>query len=345
MKHSVWAACLLILATGAAAQDGPGFDDRWYVGVAGGGARLGSDRETNTFAPYLGAYFGRFFGPDFSLDVQIDTYSTEFERDDIALPAGAGDDFDIYGYGLAGRYYFGEAFDDNRLFAMAGVGIQEHDNVFDRGRDAYFSAGFGFLSRVGDHLSVRGQFEGRYDNERDTLDRDNGFFDMIASVGLSWSFGAPPRAPRPSPAPAPARPAPPAPAPQPAPQPAPAPAPAAPEVLFEFDTRVFFAFDSAALRDSARRELDAAAGVLGERDETILIEVAGHTDSIGTEAYNQRLSERRAQAVADYLVGRGIARGRLEVRGYGETRPAVANDSPENRQRNRRVVLSVLDRR
>jgi OOP family OmpA-OmpF porin len=73
--------------------------------------------------------------------------------------------------------------------------------------------------------------------------------------------------------------------------------------------------------------------------------VAGHTDSIGTEEYNQDLSVRRAESVADYLVQNGVSRDRLRVVGYGETRPKVPNDTPENRQQNRRVVLSILERR
>ena len=108
---------------------------------------------------------------------------------------------------------------------------------------------------------------------------------------------------------------------------------------------VFFAFDSATVRDAARAELNAASDILSARRELILIEVAGHTDSVGDETYNQQLSERRAQAVADYLVGRGIERNRLKVVGFGESRPKVPNSTPENRQQNRRVVLSVLNRR
>jgi OOP family OmpA-OmpF porin len=116
-------------------------------------------------------------------------------------------------------------------------------------------------------------------------------------------------------------------------------------VLFEFDSMVFFAFDSAVLKDSALAELNDAANILSARNELVLIEVAGHTDSIGDEDYNQGLSERRAQSVADYLVSRGIARNRLQVVGFGETRPKLPNTTPENRAQNRRVVLSVLDRR
>jgi len=345
MKRMMLAAMIAVSAAAGAQQDGQVFDDRWYAGVSGGVARPGSDRLTDSTAPYFGAYFGRFFSPNFSLDVQIDAYPTDFERDKFARvaidpPADFDRDFDIYGYGLTGRYHFGEADNRHRPYGLVGLGIQEHDNFLDEGRDFYLSWGFGLESKLGDNLRWRTQLEGRYDNERDTFDRDNGFVDMIASVGLSYSFGEPPRPPRPTARPPaePVRPAPPAPAPAPEPEPE-------PEVLFEFDSEVLFAFDSARLRDEARNELDRAADILDPRDDIILIEVAGHTDSVGPEEYNQRLSERRAQSVADYLARRGIERERMRAVGYGENRPRVPNDSPENRQQNRRVVLSILERR
>ena len=347
MKRMMLAAMIAVSATAGAQQDGQVFDDRWYAGVSGGIAWTGADRLSDPTVPYFGAYFGRFLSPDFSLDLQIDAYPTEFRRNRVAarninLPSNADRDFDIYGYGLTGRYHFGEADNRHRPYAMLGLGIQEHDNFFDDGRDFYLSWGAGVQSKLGDNFRWRTQLEGRYDNERDTFNRSNGFVDVIASVGLSYSFGEPPRPPRPvsKPPAEPVRAAPPAPPPAPEPEPEPEP-----EVLFEFDSEVLFAFDSATLRSEARNELDRAADILSARDEIVLIEVAGHTDSAGPEEYNQRLSKRRAQSVADYLAGKGIERDRMRVVGYGESRPRVPNDSPENREQNRRVVLSILERR
>jgi outer membrane protein OmpA-like peptidoglycan-associated protein len=74
----------------------------------------------------------------------------------------------------------------------------------------------------------------------------------------------------------------------------------------------------------------------------MVIEIGGHTDSDGSDADNLRLSDRRAAAVADWLVGQGADPTRLRTRGYGETTPLVANDSPENKARNRRIVFSVV---
>lgn len=332
---------------GAEAQqsDSGFFDDRWYVGVTGGFARPDSDRRTTWITGYYGTYFGRFLSPDFSLDLQLDTYRPEFSVQDLSRlenvfpPRDFDDEFEVYGLGLVGRYHFGEPGDTHRFYGLAGVGIQEHDSVFDEGRDVYFSVGAGFRHELGENLSLRTQLEARYDNERATFDRDKGFLDTIASVGLTFSFGEPPRPPAPAPEPEPVRQAPTPPPPAPAPEPEPEP-----EVMFDFDATVLFAFDSAELRPEARSELDRAAGILASRNGRILIEVAGHTDNIGTEAYNQDLSERRAQSVADYLAERGVDRDRMEVVGYGESRPRVPNDSPENRQKNRRVVISTMER-
>jgi len=345
MKRLILAGLVLAACQAGAQQSGETpVDDRWYAGIMGGVATAGQDRQVESATPYFGAYLGRFFSHNFSLDLQLDGYRPDFDEDDLAsigLAPGPGfdEEFELYGVGLTGRWHFGEPGQRHRPYGLVGLGIQDHDNFLDDGRDMYVSWGAGLRSSLGDSVSLRTQIEGRYDNDRATFPRDDGFIDWIASVGLTFSFGEPPRPPAPEPPPEP-RPA----APPPAPAPAPAPAPE-PEVVFEFDATVLFAFDSAELRPEAERALNEAADTLAPRDEIILIEVAGHTDSIGTDEYNQDLSERRARSVADYLAARGIDRDRMRVVGYGESRPRAPNDSPENRQKNRRVVLSILDRR
>lgn len=103
---------------------------------------------------------------------------------------------------------------------------------------------------------------------------------------------------------------------------------------------VEFDFDKSTLRPESRQTLDEATEVLRQYPD-IRVEVAGHTDSIGSDQYNQGLSERRAQAVYDYLVGNGINASRLNARGYGENSPIADNATREGRQRNRRVELVV----
>ena len=104
---------------------------------------------------------------------------------------------------------------------------------------------------------------------------------------------------------------------------------------------VNFDFDKSDIRADARPVLDEAARTLKEEGD-VRVAVGGHTDSIGTDSYNEGLSIRRANAVANYLAARGIARSRMEVDGFGESRPVASNDTADGRAQNRRVELSVI---
>jgi len=142
--------------------------------------------------------------------------------------------------------------------------------------------------------------------------------------------------------PAPARPAP-APAPKPAPPPPPPPPPAP-----EAGTKIIslegthFDFDKATLRPEALPKLQEAVRIMGENPE-IKVNIEGHTDSVGSDEYNMRLSERRAQSVENFLVTKGVAADRLNPKGYGEGRPVATNDTAEGRAQNRRVDLIVAE--
>lgn len=103
---------------------------------------------------------------------------------------------------------------------------------------------------------------------------------------------------------------------------------------------ILFDFDSAGLRSSSRDELREMADVFNKYNDTTIV-VAGHTDSVGSSSYNQRLSERRASAVSNYLEDLGVRGSRLDAVGYGESRPKSGNDTSSGRQRNRRVELYV----
>ena len=98
-----------------------------------------------------------------------------------------------------------------------------------------------------------------------------------------------------------------------------------------------FAFDSADLKPAMEAELDgvAAAVMKSKGDESL--QIVGHTDSTGPEAYNQNLSERRAQAAADYLIGKGIPASKITIMGMGESSPVADNGTREGRSMNRRV--------
>ena len=101
---------------------------------------------------------------------------------------------------------------------------------------------------------------------------------------------------------------------------------------------VSFEFDSAKLTGDSITKLDDAVKIL-KRNADDKIEIAGHTDSQGAADYNQGLSERRAQAVADYLVAHGANASNLAVKGYGESHPVADNGTKEGRATNRRVEL------
>jgi OOP family OmpA-OmpF porin len=122
----------------------------------------------------------------------------------------------------------------------------------------------------------------------------------------------------------------------PAPVPPPAPAPRMPAL-----EGVNFDFDKSVIREPDFAHLDQDVAALKQWPNA-KIEVAGHTDSVGTEAYNMGLSLRRANAVRDWLIGQGVAADRLVVKGYGETMPIADNRTPEGRFRNRRVELMPL---
>jgi outer membrane protein OmpA-like peptidoglycan-associated protein len=111
-------------------------------------------------------------------------------------------------------------------------------------------------------------------------------------------------------------------------------------LLVHFDNDVLFDVDSAIVGSTGRDTLEQVAGVLGEYKKTAVV-VQGHTDSTGSEAHNEQLSNRRANAVEAYLVGRGVDRGRITSVGYGEAYPVASNASESGRQLNRRVDVLI----
>jgi outer membrane protein OmpA-like peptidoglycan-associated protein len=127
-----------------------------------------------------------------------------------------------------------------------------------------------------------------------------------------------------------------------APPPPPPAAPPPPPVHRKIVLRgVNFDFDKSNIRADARPILDEAVRTLQE-ERNVDVSVEGHTDGVGSIPYNQRLSERRATSVADYLSRGGISRGRLHTEGYGKTRPVATNDTADGRAQNRRVELHIV---
>ncbi|MCX8072889.1 MAG: OmpA family protein [Candidatus Binatia bacterium] len=200
-----------------------------------------------------------------------------------------------------------------------------------------FLAGGGVDYYLSDHVAVGvfGRWNRAYQAPRPTFlvglaPEDQGPADARWAVGgitMKYRFEAPAAPPPPPPPPPVAQAAP----------PPPPPPPAKKKIVLR---GVNFDFDKATIRPDAARILDEAVATLkAEPDVDVLI--VGHTDSVGSEAYNLRLSQRRAQAVRDYLVKHGIAPARLRVKGMGEAQPVASNETAEGRAQNRRVELLV----
>jgi OmpA-OmpF porin, OOP family len=145
-----------------------------------------------------------------------------------------------------------------------------------------------------------------------------------------------PEAPKPAPAPAPA------PAPRAEPKPEPKPKPVAEKVTFAAD--VLFDFDKSLIKPEGKSKLDDLAGKVKGVNLEVVIAI-GHTDSIGTDAYNQKLSVRRAESVKAYLVSKGIEANRVYTEGKGESQPVADNKTREGRAKNRRTEIEVIGTR
>lgn len=113
------------------------------------------------------------------------------------------------------------------------------------------------------------------------------------------------------------------------------------DLFLNMPSGITFDFDSASVRPEFRRTLDQVADTLGRYEQTY-VDVYGHTDSVGSDAYNQTLSERRASAVASYLTSRGVQSARLATRGFGESEPIASNETEEGRAENRRVEIKLV---
>lgn len=198
--------------------------------------------------------------------------------------------------------------------------------------------GLGLEYKFNEAMALRGEVE-RYrvtDAAYNSGDVDT------ATLSLVYKFGRPAKAayvpPAPVAAPEPA----PAPAPVAAPAPAPEPVPTSEKVTIE--AKALFDFDKAVVKPEGKAALDEFMSKLEGLNTEVMIAV-GHTDSVGTDAYNEKLSLRRAEAVKAYMVSKGLDPARLYTEGKGETQPVADNDTAEGRAQNRRVTIEVVGTR
>jgi len=350
----------LAFSSVVAAQE---YDDRWYASAGATLWNLDSDRDVGNSK--LGVQFGagRFFSRNFSLDAEFNYMNPEKKGNDLL--------FSNYGVSLDGRYHFIQDGRSWNPYLLAGAGFLRHEEEFElinnpnspgqiKGNNVEFHVGAGLQANYGD-WGVRTEVRNRHDNNDESAAKPGSSFfnDIGFSLGILYRFGEVAKS---APAPAPAAPLPPPPPPAPTcdqldddgdgvnncedkcptSQAGQAIGPDGCPVALTIDLRgVNYDFDKATLRPESAAILDEAAAVLSKYPQ-LQVEVAGHTDSVGAEVYNQGLSERRAKAAYDYLLAHGVSAAQLVgPNGYGESRPIDSNDTREGRARNRRTELNV----
>jgi OmpA-OmpF porin, OOP family len=336
-----------------------GFDDRWYVAPTLGGYYNDTDRNTHSRQIFYGLSVGKFISPNVSVELFVDRTKRDADSDVF----GQGNKWANNNYGVSARYFFGDA-NSWRPYLMGGIMGSYHTNPLNDGWAPAAQVGGGLSKSITDSVDFRVEAAYRYDWDDKTQPARNGYGDWYLGFSLVAKIGAPP-----------------APAAAPAPAPAPAApdcskqfrngvnlcdnkCPDLPEgtivgpdgcpqkvvidlkgVNFKFDrpkkgetniepTLAVPSSDSLAILDQAVDTL--------KRYPQVKVMVAGYTDSVGKPAYNQSLSERRAQIVYDYLTAHGVDASRLEGPvGHGENDPIDSNKTDAGRARNRRTELQV----
>lgn len=348
MKKNLLGLALLgavSLSQVASAQE---FDDRWYLSGTVGILGTDSERLDANNDLLFGIGVGKRVSPNFGLELSLDRSSPSLDIN----PFTGDVNWDLTSAFINGRYYFVKEGRNWDPFLVGGIGATRHDVAIYEGTEWAAKLGAGIETDRRKRVDYRVEAGVRYDshNENDQVVGDIGsFMDYYAAASVLVKLGD---------LVAPVEPTP----------PAPTcdtldgdgdgvndcndkcPNSQAGEVIgadgcavkLTIDLKgVNFDFDKATLRPDAVVILDEAVAVL-QKYPQLRVEVAGHTDSKGKDAYNQALSERRAQAVYDYLTGKGIDASRLVgPNGYGETRPIDTNDTEEGRANNRRTELNV----
>ena len=340
---------LIVCALAVPAVAFAGQSDHWYITPEIGGISPNYQRSLEKNDWLYGLAFGRELNRYFNLELNLDgtrlsgrhgadsinIYGTTLDALAVLNRSGTISPYLRLGAGFVHDIPGGQIPNQTNFAADAGVGF--YWNLW---RSAGGTRAF----------ALRPEIKVRWENPGHTPDLQ----DYIADLGFQYSFGGS-RAPS-----VPAEAAPPPPPPAPAPKPAPTPAappvptppaaqpPSPPRSTFTVPTRgsvilkgVTFAFNSARLTASSRSVLDQAAAGLQDHP-LVKVEIQGYTDSIGTVAYNLKLSQHRAESVLHFLVADGVAPGQLRARGYGPADPIASNRTAAGRALNRRVVMKVL---
>ncbi len=348
MKKKLLCCALLgamSMAQSAMAQD---FDDRWYI--SGTVGVLGTDNDRNTSNDVLfGIGVGKMVSPNVSVDVDLDRTNTTIDP----LPNRG---WDLTSLGVTGRYHFIKEGRNWWPYLAAGIGAQKNNydgfaSTFDGSANLFVKVGAGLQADISEHVDMRFEAGAKFDFNDDF--GAGHYTDLYATASVLFALGDLPAAVVPE--------APAAPMPEdcstkdddgdgvnncndrcPNSQAGQAIGPDGCPVPLTIDLKgVNFDFDKDTLRPDAVVILDEAAEILNKYPQ-LKVEVAGHTDSVGSEDYNQGLSQRRAQVVFNYLTGKGVDAARLVgPNGFGELKPIDVNTTKEGRARNRRTELNV----
>jgi len=318
------AMCATVLASPLAARaDSPdmsyspyssGFDDRWYISPFASYTWADNDRGTDD-ANGWGFAVGKPINEWFNVEARatwtnfVSEDLTELSREELEDRAvdfrrrgwrGEGD-FEVGDIAIDGLFFFNRG--SFQPFLLAGIGAIHDDFECDRtevnrafqcksGSAWSFmaEAGAGFLVPVGDYASIRVDGRYRYDNNSDDLRRSDDFGDWILTAGVYIPLGARGAAPT--------------------------------TRTFELSADALFPFDSATLTPTGVNTMNNLASDLNQVDYTA-VRVAGHTDPLGSDAYNLDLSQRRADTAAGQLISQGVTSDRVSAVGYGETQLKV----------------------
>jgi OmpA-OmpF porin, OOP family len=356
-EHIMRTRWTLICALTAASSLAHAADEtgKWYLNPQAGYLWADSDRGVDDDY-YYGLGVGKHVSPEWSVELNGTTGSYD------GVSTG---DLDITAFSVDALRVFRRA-ETISPFLSVGVGyIDDDPSVGSSEGSPLAQVGAGLLIDVAENsthsfvFQLRPEVKARWDFiDEGSNDR---FLDYMAGIGFQFAFGAPRRVEAPKPAPTPA------------PAPAAAPPPPSPPkdtdgdgVLDPSDQcpdtprgtavdavgcprkgsitlqGVTFEFNSAKLTADSRPLLNDVAADL-KKYPRLKVELQGHTDSVGADAYNLRLSQQRADAVREYLTSQGVAADQLTSKGYGETQPTGDNSTEAGRADNRRVAMRVGD--
>lgn len=327
-KQLLTAASLIALSGGVLATE---LDDRWYLSAGIGYVFPGNDRELSGTGWDIDGAPAGFLGVGKAINEWL---NLELNAKGHSFDLGSGNgDWDQWGATLDGLVFFSRN-PEFSPYAVVGAGMMRSDTPADNGDGPIAEAGLGFMHTVneaGDTL--RAEIRHRWDfTNLNTPGGKENHNDWVMMVGVTIPLGK--RAEAPAPMPVAMA--------EPEPTPAPPPAPVTETVVLK---GVNFCFDCDTLSGEAKQILDTDAMAIVKHHPNATFEVAGHTDSMGSDAYNQRLSQRRSGSVRAYLVEQGVDANRMTAIGYGENQPVADNATAEGRAQNRRVELRITETR